>query len=61
MTVLETIRKYGLEDFRKSYKNACGKARNCSYPLDRLCGMRVEGIQINFSTKEACITLTVVD
>lgn len=56
MTVIEVIRKYGLEDFSKSYLNQSGNSRNL-IPLDKLTQMEVKGININFPTNEVTITI----
>ena len=56
MTVIEVIRKYGIEDFEKTYKNQYGNSRNL-IPLDKLPKMECKGIHINFPTKEAEITV----
>ena len=56
MTVIEIIRKYGLQDFDKSYKNQYGN--DCNFiPLDYLPTMEVKSISINFPTNTVQITV----
>lgn len=57
MTVIEVIKKFGLEDFSKYYKNANGTPRNVSFPLMELVDLEVKGIDVNFPTNEVTITL----
>lgn len=56
MTVLETIQKYGLEDYSKEYHNQYGNSVNL-INLKKLAAMEVKGIYINFPTQEATITI----
>ena len=56
MTVIEVIRKYGLEEFTKTYNNPYGNFCNLK-PLDKLTDMKVKAISINFPTKECTITI----
>ena len=56
MTVLEVVKKYGLEDYKKSYKNLLGNDRNL-LPLAQLADMEVKSISINFPTNEVTITV----
>lgn len=57
MTVLEVVRQYGLADYSKAYYSANGNRCDTRYPLDKLTGMLVKSISINFPTKEVKITL----
>ena len=56
MTVLEVVRKYGLGDFTKTYHNQYGNQCNLMN-LDKLMHMEVKGVNINFPTQEATITI----
>lgn len=56
MTVVECVKKYGLEEYDKEYKNQYGNARNLMN-LDKLATMEVKGIYINFPTKSVTITI----
>lgn len=56
MTVLEVVKKYGLEDFTKHYDDVYGCRCNL-LNLDDLKTRRVKAIRINFPTKEATITI----
>lgn len=56
MTVIEVIRKYGLEDFKKTYRNQYGNSCNLM-KLDKLAQMEVKGVGINFPTQEVTITI----
>lgn len=60
MTVIEIIKKYELEDYSKTYKNAYGVTRNF-VPLDKLAATEVKDISINFPEKEVVITLRSLD
>lgn len=61
MTVIEVIKKYGLEDFKKSYKNVFGEARDTFYNLKTLANIEVKGISINFPTSQVTITLKTLE
>lgn len=56
MTVIETIKKYGLEDYSKTYNNQYGSFTNL-LPLNELAQMEVKGIAINFPTNQVTITV----
>lgn len=56
MKVIEVIRKYGLEDFKKDYKNTLGNSYNL-VNIDSLKEMEVKSININFPNKEVEITV----
>lgn len=57
MTVIEVVKKMGLEDFTKRYKNIFGKRVDTKYPLDILPHLEVKVVNINFITKVAEITI----
>ena len=40
ITVLEAVKKYGLEDYDKHYENLFGDKRDIYFPLDKLAKMR---------------------
>lgn len=56
MTVIEVVRKYGLEDFAKSYKNVYGNSVNLKN-LDELAQAEVKAVSVNLPTQEAEITI----
>lgn len=56
MTVIEIIKKYGLEDFEKEYHNQYGNLCNL-INLDDLKNMEVKSIAINFPTQSVTITV----
>lgn len=56
MTVIEVVRKYGLEQFDKAYVNQFGFPRNL-IPLRELVDMVAIGVSINLNTNEATITI----
>ena len=56
MKVIEVIRKYSLEDFKKDYKNTLGNSYNL-VNIDSLEDMEVKSININFPNKEVEITV----
>lgn len=56
MTLIEVIKKYGLEDFAKFYHNQYGCSCNLKN-LDKLKHMEVKAVSINFPAKEATITI----
>ena len=56
MTVIEVVKKYGLEDFSKTYRNQYGNSCNLMN-LDKLKSIKVKGISINFPTQEVTITI----
>ena len=56
MTVIEVVRKYELELFRKEYKNQYGNPCNL-INLDELKDMEVKGVDINFPTNQVTITI----
>lgn len=60
MTVIEIIKKYGLEDFDKRYKNLLGESRDTAFPLDELKNMEVKGVKVDIPTMEAVIILQTV-
>lgn len=56
MTVLETVNKYDLALYEKTYKNTSGKKMNL-VNLDKLKDMKVQSVSINHSNGTATITL----
>ena len=56
MTVIELVRKYGLEDFAKSYKNVYGNAVNLKN-LDELARTEVKSVSVNLLANTAEITI----
>ena len=56
MTVIEVVRKYGLEDFSKHYRNQYGNSCD-TMDIMKLKDMEVKGISINFPTNEVTITI----
>lgn len=56
MTVLETVNKYDLALYEKTYKNTSGKKVNLTN-LDKLKNMKVQSVSINHSNATATITL----
>ena len=56
MTVIEVVKKYGLEDFSKEYNNQYGNFCNL-IPLNKLMYMEVKAISINFPTNQVTITV----
>ena len=58
MTVIEIVKKYGLEDFAKDYNNQYGNFCNL-IPLKDLMKLEVKAININFPTNH--VTITVIE
>ena len=56
MKVVEVVRKYGLEDFKKTYKNPLGNSYNL-INISELSEMEVKSVNIHFPTKSAEITV----
>lgn len=56
MKVIEVIRKYSLEDFRKTYRNQYGNSCDLMN-LEKLTKMEVKSVSINFPTQEVTITI----
>lgn len=56
MTVIETVKKYGLELFEKEYQNQYGNSCNLMN-LEELKNMEVKSINIHFPTNHATITI----
>ena len=56
MTVVETIKKYGLELFEKSYQNQYGNFCN-PMNLEELKDAEVKSIDIHFPTNHVTITI----
>lgn len=54
--VITVIKKYGLEEYKKSYNNQYGNFCNL-LPLDQLMKMEVKSVNIHFPTKEVTITI----
>ena len=58
MIVIELIKKYGLEDYKKQYKNVYGNQVDVtSLTFAELVAKEVKGVYINFPTKECDITI----
>ena len=56
MTVLEAVKKYDLEDFKKSYLNKREKYANF-IPLDKLKNLDVLGVDIDLKNRKALIKI----
>lgn len=57
MTVIEIIKKYGLEDYDKHYKNVYGNSCDLEFSIEELAKKKVKAIDINFPTEEVAITI----
>lgn len=57
MTVLETIRKYGLEDYEKKYTNQYGNRVDTAFPLQDLIYKEVKSLYIHFPTNSCEIVV----
>lgn len=56
MTVLEAVKKYDLEDFKKTYLNKREKYANF-IPLDKLKNLDVLGVDIDLVNRKALIKI----
>lgn len=59
MTVIEAVKKYGLEKSDKFYKDQHGMTHNLDIPLDKLKDMTVKSLTIYPALNETEITIII--